>query len=86
MVNLRSYFPELEAANNLYLNLGHFLHGDLSPEIGIVLDAAETALGRPVEGLTGDEITRALRATGNADLAIELRAVVTLYNAVRNGG
>lgn len=79
MSPLSRLFPELE--NSLYMHLGYILSGSLSPEIAIVLSAAENALGYSVDGLIGDEIILALRQRGENDLCRELRSAITIYNA-----
>lgn len=83
MSPLSRIFPELE--NSLYLNAGWIITASLSPEIAIVLSAAEQVLGYPVDGMIGDEIIMLLKHSDNPDLARELRAAVTLYNSI-NGG
>lgn len=80
MSPLSRMFPELD--NGLYMNLGYVLTADLSPEIGIVLQATEQALGYSVEGMVGDEIIMLLKHGDNPDLARELRAAITIFNSV----
>lgn len=80
MSPLSRMFPELE--NSLYLNAGWIITSSLSPEIGIVLQATEQALGYPVEGRVGDDIIMLLKHGDNPDLARELRSAITVYNSV----
>ncbi len=84
MQPLRTLFIELE--NNTYANPGYVLTSDLSPEIGIILQSAESALGYSCENMTGDRIILALRAKNEIDLIKELRSAITIYNAVHQEG
>lgn len=83
MSPLSRMFPELE--NSLFMHLGYVITADLSPEIGIVLHAAENVLGYSADGMIGDDIILALRQRGENDLCRELRSAITLYNSI-NGG
>lgn len=85
MRHLPTIFPILEENNRLYMNAGHFLNYGLCPEIDMILDITNDVLGQSVAGLTGDEIILKLKARGELDLVKELRATITIYNAIRNG-
>lgn len=83
MSPLSRMFPELE--NSLFMHLGYIITASLSPEIAIVLSAAENVLGYSADGMIGDDIILALRQRGENDLCRELRSAITLYNSI-NGG
>lgn len=82
MPPLSTCFAELH--NGLYMNAGHILSRELSPELNIILDSVQAALGRSLDGCTGDYILMVLRQRGEADLCRELRSAITLRNAEVN--
>lgn len=82
MSPLSTRFTELN--NGLYMNAGHILSRELSPELNFVLDSVQCALGQSLDGCTGDYILMVLRQRGETDLCRELRSAITLYNVEVN--
>lgn len=68
----------------MYMNAGCILHRDLSPELNIVLDSVQVALGQSYEGCTGDYVLMTLRQRGELDLCKELRSAIMLCNVENN--